>query len=962
MRSPMLALIKKDVKGYFDQPAAYILIVPFVAILSYVFFSQALLTAEASLRPLFTVDFEIQNPSLPWLLALFVPAATMRLLAEENRDGTLESLLTHPIRGWTVLFSKFLSGFIFVTFAIVATIGIPIAVQSAGNLDIGAAAGQYVGSLFLAAAFVAIGLFTSSFTRNQIVAFIVGLSVTMILMIMGLDIVAVTLPQRLASLLQALSPVTHFASIARGVIYLRDVLYFVALVSTFLSATFLVIRGRTLSHQSPQYRNLQLGTLGLIVFSVLIGWSGNSIGGRVDLTEDKLFTMSPATADILSGLDDILTVELFESREPPVQVALTARDVGDFLEDFTASSDGRVKLVKRFPEDDEDEARKAQLAGVPPVQFNVQSQGELQIKTGYLGLAMTYIDQREVVPFITGFDGFEYRLASLANKMLLEQKKTIGFLTGHGESGPSAGYQSIGRLLSDSYDVTELDGAEEPVVDFSAIDVLIIGGPTRSIPDETVAALREYLNNGGKAMLLVDSVVIDQQRFAAMPNRNSFAYFAEEFGVSVENDLIFDLQSNETLQFGTQMGSVFLPYPFWIRAPVIDTKVAGNVESAVLPWASSIGILEAGRDSIDVVPILETTEFAALDLNYANVQPNSPVFDEVTRDNLFQSLVAVAVSEKGVAEGDEAFRLIVVGDSEWLSDPILARSEPNAALALNLIDWLAQEDKLAAVRSKVVSSRDLLFTSTTHENTSRWVNIAGVPLLVVVLGLLRSVRRRRFGLTLYGQRISGSARLLRREVGPTRYQQTHIYPVQFDVEYPEGPRNRLTILFRLILAIPIFLIWVPVSAAAVCLSFVTALMILFRKKYPRRLFNFNLDLRRFLARLKSYGGLLRDEYPLADEDQTVSLEATYPDVEAQLNRFMPLVKWLMAIPHYIILDALMICVMVVTVIAWFAIMIIGRYPRALFQFTVGTMRWSERVNAYALMLVTDKYPPFTLEE
>ena len=98
MRSPLLALIKKDIKGYFDQPAAYILIVPFVAVLSYVFFSQALLTAEASLRPLFTVDFEIQNPSLPWLLALFVPAATMRLLAEENRDGTLESLLTHPIR------------------------------------------------------------------------------------------------------------------------------------------------------------------------------------------------------------------------------------------------------------------------------------------------------------------------------------------------------------------------------------------------------------------------------------------------------------------------------------------------------------------------------------------------------------------------------------------------------------------------------------------------------------------------------------------------------------------------------------------------------------------------------------------------------------------------------------------------------------------------------------------------
>ena len=172
----------------------------------------------------------------------------------------------------------------------------------------------------------------------------------------------------------------------------------------------------------------------------------------------------------------------------------------------------------------------------------------------------------------------------------------------------------------------------------------------------------------------------------------------------------------------------------------------------------SIGILEASRDSIDIVPILETTEFAALDLNYGDIQPNSPVFNEVTRDNLFQSLVAVAVSEKGASEGDESFRLVVVGDSEWLTDLVISRSEPNVALALNLVDWLAQEDKLAAVRSKVVSSRDLLFSSSTHENVSRWANIAGVPLLVVVIGLVRSVRRRRFGFTLYGQRSSGSRR------------------------------------------------------------------------------------------------------------------------------------------------------------------------------------------------------------
>ena len=764
MSSPLFALVKKDIKSYFDQPAAYILIVPFVAALAYVFFGQALITGEASLRPLFTVDFQIDNPSLPWLLAVFVPAATMKLLAEENRDGTLELLLTHPIRGWTVLLSKFLSGFLFVSFAILATIGIPIAVESAGNLDIGAAIGQYVGSLFLAAAFVSIGLFTSSLTRNQVVAFILGLSLTMLLMIMGLDVVAVTLPQRLASLLQDLSPVTHFASIARGVIHLRDALYFIALISTFLSATFLIIRGRTLSHQSTQYRNLQLGTAGLIVFSLLIGWSGNSIQGRFDLTEDKLFTLSPATDEILDELDDILTIEFFESREPPVQVALTARDVGDFLEDFAAGSDGRVKLVRRYPEDDEDELRKAQVAGVPPVQFNVRSQGELQIKSGYLGLAMTYIDQREVMGFINSFDEFEYRLASMIYKMVQEDKKTVAFLTGHGQAGPSGGYQTMAGLLANSYRVREIDASQDPNIDLSGVDALIIGGPSRPIPEETTNAVRQYITDGGKAMLLIDSFLVDESQLVAGPNRNSFRQLPEEFGVIVEDDMVFDLQSNETLSFSSGMGNVFLPYPFWLRVPVIDRKVGGNVESVILPWASSIGIAESERGRIEVIPILETSEFAAIDFNYGDLRPNAPIFQQVARENLVQSLMGVAIAER--ADDESAYRLVVFGDSGWISDSIFgqaSRSEDNIALALNLVDWLAQEDQLAAVRSKVVSSRDLLFSSATHENAARWLNIAGVPLLLIILGAVRSVRRRRFGFTLYGQATGGRARRRREE-------------------------------------------------------------------------------------------------------------------------------------------------------------------------------------------------------
>ena len=327
MRS-LFALVRKDLKGYLDQPTGYILIVLFVGVISWFFFfvTGFSVEAEASVRSLFSM--------LPWILLVLVPASTMRLLAEEQRDGTLETLLTQPIQAWVVLIAKFLSGLIFVAVAILATIGIPILVGTAGNLDEGGVIAQYVGSLFLAASFVSIGLFTSSLTRNQIVAFIVGLATISILMLIGLDAVASTLPDRVSILVQALSPVTHFDSIARGVIDLRDVLYFVALVSAFLSAAFLTIRSKSLSHQSPQFRNLQLGVAGLIVFAVLVGWFGSSIKGRLDLTEDKLFTLSPGTEQILSGLDDLLTIKFYASKDPPTEIRVARRDVSDFLDDF----------------------------------------------------------------------------------------------------------------------------------------------------------------------------------------------------------------------------------------------------------------------------------------------------------------------------------------------------------------------------------------------------------------------------------------------------------------------------------------------------------------------------------------------------------------------------------------------------------------------------------------------------
>ena len=751
MRSPLAALIRKDLKGYFDQPIGYLLVLVFVALLSWSFFNTVFLTEEASLRALFTVDFTFDRPSLPWLLALFVPAATMRLIAEEQRDGTLEILLTQPIRGWIVLLSKFISGLVFVSVFIIATIGIPIALQTAGNIDWGAVVAQYVGSVFLAASFVAIGLFTSSLTRNQIVAFILGFVISAVLMVVGMDRVAVALPPRLAGLLQTLSPVTHFSTVARGVIDLRDFLYFVALVSTFLSATFLMIRSKTLSHVSPQFRNLQLGVAGLIVLSLLVGWFGNSIGGRLDLTEDKIFTLAPATGDILDGLEDILTVELFESRDPPTQVKLVSRDVNDFLEDFAANSGGKVKLIHRFPDPNGDEKeieayQKAEFIGVPPVQFNIQSQGELQIKVGYLGMALTYLDRREVVPFVSTIDGFEYSLAGLTFDMVRPDRKMVAFLTGHGEKSLDEDLRGLASLLSQQYDVAEVQQTEDALPDLTGIDVLIIPGPTERVSDALENRLTSYLNGGGKAMILIDRVLASPR--GAVPNRNSFAGFVDRYGVIVEDNLVFDLQSNETVPVATAGGSVLVSYPYWMRVPVVDKKIAGNVETAVLPWASEVAY---DIDSpFEHTELLRTRPTAAIDRNYGDVSPNAAIFDQITAENLVESLMGVAVTgpatePAGDGPGQASFRIVVMGDSDWITDSF----QQNLGLGLNLVDWLAEEDALADIRSKLVSTRQLRFDSSTHRNLVQYSNIVGVPLAFVLIGLIKYARRRNIGLRVY---------------------------------------------------------------------------------------------------------------------------------------------------------------------------------------------------------------------
>jgi hypothetical protein len=204
-----------------------------------------------------------------------------------------------------------------------------------------------------------------------------------------------------------------------------------------------------------------------------------------------------------------------------------------------------------------------------------------------------------------------------------------------------------------------------------------------------------------------------------------------------------------------------------------------------------------------------------------------------------------------------------------------------------------------------------------------------------------------------------------------------VHPARLSIDYPDKDMNRGTTFFRLFAAIPIILVLASVSgwtwqagyengkeasaAAGGLLFFGPLLMILFRQKYPRWWFDFNLQLTRFSTRVCAYLALMSDRYPSTDEEQSVHLDLDYPDVAQDLNRWLPLVKWLLAAPHYVVLFFLAIAAVAAVIVAWFTILFTGRYPRGVFDFVEGVLRWGLRVEAYAFLLITDRYPPFSLK-
>lgn len=569
----------KEFKTFFQTPIGWVILFFFTAIAGLMFFAAGHFfeIRRAELRMLFQW--------LPILFLFFAPAITMRLWAEERRSGTIETLLTLPLKDWEIAVGKYLAALGVIATYLVTLLPIAAVVCWFGDPDLGPIVGGFLGALLLGGAYAAIGAAASAVTENQIIAFVVSLVGSFVFYAIGYDLFISILPEALGGFFVALSLDTHFLAIARGVLDFRDLLYYVSFIATFLALNIWAVR------RKPE----RLMTVGLTaVIALLANYLASGVAQRIDLTEDGRFTLSADTKRILSKLDDDLRLTAYLSSDLPADYASLRGDIEDLLSEFEAHAGGRLKVEVVDPDDGDEQKKAAEAAGIQPVQMNSAASDKLELKVAYLGLVIEYGNKTDKLPVVAGGDMLEYDLVRRVAKMARRAPLKIAWQV----NDPFGGMQIPGMQRppsqdrhSPSEDLREIDGAlkaeyETTTVDLKSkvpddVGVVVLCNAGAGLTDVQKFHLDQYLMRGGGLIVMAEGsepMSFGGGMGGGSPYMRSAAQklpddFFDHFGFKLGKDLIVDLQCAQIpMRSGDSPFQVVMPYP------AFPVAIADNID------------------------------------------------------------------------------------------------------------------------------------------------------------------------------------------------------------------------------------------------------------------------------------------------------------------------------------------------------------------------------------------------
>ena len=435
----VLAITKKELDSYFGSLLAIIFLGVFLGAVLFVFYYVETFFARgiADVRPMFKW--------MPVLMLFLLSALTMRQWSEEQHSGTMEILLTLPVNHWQLVLGKFLAVMTMIVIALAMTLPIPILVSKLGNLDWGPVFGGYLAAILMSGAYAAIGLFVSSRTDNQIVSLIVTMLVGGIFYLVGTQGVTNYTSGATSEILRALGTGSRFESIQRGVIDLRDLLYYLSLTGIFLLLNVVSLDALRWSKEQKLYKRDQLWTASLLSLNLLLlnVWFYPLKGLRLDLTEQKEFTISQTTRDLIQGLPEPLLIRAYISDKTHPLLAPLKSEIEDMLQEYKIASGGKITVEVIDPlKDPEIEAEANQTYGIRATPFQISGQNEASIINSYFDILLRYGDQsvvlsyKDLIEIQQSYNGVEVQLRNLEYDLTSAIKKVV------------TGFQSIDSMLA----------------------------------------------------------------------------------------------------------------------------------------------------------------------------------------------------------------------------------------------------------------------------------------------------------------------------------------------------------------------------------------------------------------------------------------------------------------------------------------------------------------------------------
>ena len=740
------AVFKREFKAYFDSPVAYVFLTAFLVLIGFLTFGVAMFyeRRQADLAPFFFWH--------PWVYLLLVPAATMGLWADERRNGTAELVLTLPMTVWEVLVGKFLAAWAFLGVALGLTFPVALTAGYLGSPDWGTVLCGYVGSLLLAGAASAVGVFASTLSRSSVVGFVISLALIFLLLIVGFDPVTTAVanwgvPSALVNAVAGCSLLAHFEALRRGVIDLADVGYYVGLVVLMLAAAKTVTDGR---------RGASKGAAGLVVLAALVVAADFVLAAlplRGDFTAERLYTLSDGSKAVLAKLDADVTFKYYVSSsaaDMPMALKTYATQVGNLLKEYERAAGGSLTVETYDPKPDSDAEEWAQRYGVEPQTANPFG------SPVYFGIVAVCGDREETLGVLSPRTEatLEYDLTRLVTRVAWPEKPVVGVMTSlpdvlGGPANPMAmqmgqrppqGWAAFAELAKD-YEVRSVATDADKIPDEVKTLVLL---HAKDLSGKTLWAIDQFVLRGGKLVACVDpfsvkDMILSRQqqnpmmgRMGGMDGPSTLGKLFDAWGVKFDAAKVTcDLEAATKLNNG-QGGVEDNPAFLSLGKAGFDAGdlLVQRLSQLMFPFAGAFAFDEKKGEGLEFAPVITTSKGNSCAVDKMSLQMGGGIRDMVP-DGASRVLAARLSGtfktafpkgpdgtndvSKALKEGKGA--VLLFADSDFLADDFCVRMmktpfgnipqliNDNLALFSNVIEQFAGREELIGVRSRGASDR-----------------------------------------------------------------------------------------------------------------------------------------------------------------------------------------------------------------------------------------------------------------